>query len=199
MMARTLLLEDFAPSPQTVLASARSEGLAEEQRLSAFEQGYQAGWDDAIAASDEDQSRITADLASQLRDLSFGFHEARTHVLSGVEELITSIARSLVPRIGAQVLPVLVAEHLAQLVHGATDAPVKLRVSPANRAAIEAALPPDPGFPLMIEDTEDCAAGQVGFVMGRSESELNLEDCFARIEEEIAKFFAENERQLANG
>lgn len=198
-MSRALLLEDFAPVPQTIRASKRSEGLAEEQRLSAFEQGYQAGWDDAIAASDEDQSRITEDLATQLRDLSFGFHEARTHVLSGVEELILSVTRSLVPRIGAQVLPVLVAEHLAELVQGATDIPVKLRISPANRAAIEAALPEDPGFPLTIEDTEDCAAGQVGFIMGRSESELNLDECFARIEEEITKFFAENERQLAHG
>lgn len=198
-MARNLLLEDFAPAPQTVLASARSEGLAEEQRLIAFEQGYQAGWDDAIAASDEDQSRVTADLASQLRDLSFGFHEARAHVLSGVEELITSVMQSLVPRIGSEVLPLLVVEHLTELVQGASNTPVKLRVAPANRSAIEAALPSEPGFPLSIEDSEDCAVGQVGFVMGRTESELNLDECFARIEEEVTKFFSENERQLANG
>ena len=198
-MARNRLLEDFAPAPQTVLASARSEGLAEEQRLIAFEQGYQAGWDDAIAASDEDQSRVTADLASQLRDLSFGFHEARAHVLSGVEELITSVMQSLVPRIGSEVLPLLVVEHLSELVQGASNMPVKLRVAPANRSAIEAALPAEPGFPLSIEASEACAVGQVGFVMGRTESELHLDECFARIEEEVTKFFSENERQLANG
>lgn len=198
-MPRTLHLEDFAPVAPTALARETTEGLTETQRLSAFEQGYKAGWDDAIVAADEDQSRITTDLAARLQDLSFSFHEARAHVLAGVEALVTSVMRTLAPRIGADVLPHLVLDHLQDLMQASADTPICMRVSPSDRAAIQAMLPQDPGFPILIEESADFASGQVTFVMGQSESELDLGECFAQIEQKIDIFFSDNERQLANG
>ncbi|MEM1360438.1 MAG: hypothetical protein AAGF94_01835 [Pseudomonadota bacterium] len=198
-MGQPLLLEDFTPIAPPPLARERIEGLTESQRLSAFEQGYKAGWDDAVTAGDGEKTRLTADISAQLGDISFGFHEARTHVLSGVRELITSVVGTLVPKIGASVLPVLVHDHLQALIEEVADTPVTLRVSPARREAIEAAIPADPGFPLQIEEHPDFSEGQVSFLSVHGESELNLENCFDEITQEIELFFAQNERQRAYG
>jgi hypothetical protein len=52
----------------------------EEAKVASFEQGYKAGWDDAVAAQSEDQTRIRADLARNLQSLSFTYQEARSHM-----------------------------------------------------------------------------------------------------------------------
>lgn len=198
-MSRTLILEDFAPAPLPPRAKEAAEGLTETQRLSAFEQGYKDGWDDAVAASEENQSHVTSDLAARLQDLSFGFHEARAHVLAGVETLVKSVVENLAPRLAAEMLPTLVHEHLSEIIKNQAEVPVRLRVAPESRAAIEAILPQEPGFPLTVEDSPDFAKGQVAFAMGPLETELNLEACFEQIELEVAGFFAENEKVIAHG
>ncbi|MBA3904750.1 MAG: flagellar biosynthesis protein, partial [Rhodocyclaceae bacterium] len=45
----------------------------EEAKVASFEQGYSAGWDDAVAAQNGDQTRIRADLARNLQSLAFTF------------------------------------------------------------------------------------------------------------------------------
>lgn len=198
-MPKALHLEDFTPTELPPMAREQNESMTEAQRLSAFEQGYQAGWDDAMSSASEDNQRITSDLESQLKDLSFGFHEARMHVLTGVSDLVRTVISNLVPRIGAEILPDLVAESLRDLMEEAASQPIILRISSQNRQAIEQALPADPGFPITIEESADFAPGQVAFIMGQSERQLDLDACFERIQEDVAAFFTENERQLANG
>jgi hypothetical protein len=41
-------------------------GAMDEARLALYDQGYSAGWDDAMAAQTDDQFRIRADLARHL-------------------------------------------------------------------------------------------------------------------------------------
>jgi len=198
-MPKALYLEEFSPSALPPIARERFESMSEAQRLTAFEDGYKAGWNDAIAAADEENKRIATDLESQLRDLSFGFHEARTHVLTGVSDLVRAVVSNLLPRVGAEMLPNLVVENLQNLMENAADQPIRLRVCPRNRQVIESILPADPGFPITIEESDDFLPGQVSFAMGPVETELDLEACFRRIEEEVTAFFNENERQLAHG
>lgn len=57
----------------------------EEARLASYEQGFSAGWEDALAAQADDRKQLAADLAHTLQSLSFTYHEARAHILRGLE------------------------------------------------------------------------------------------------------------------
>ena len=111
-MGRTLVLEDFGGPLDALTAAGRGAALPEEQRLAAFEDGYQAGWDDAARALSESHQKLSADLAQNLGDLAFTFHEARAHVLKGVEPLLRQMVSRILPDVARHALPGLVVEML---------------------------------------------------------------------------------------
>jgi flagellar M-ring protein FliF len=80
LMAGGPVLEDFATlaGPAAQAPSDPAPALADAERLAAYEQGYRAGWDDAVRAEAADQARIGAELARNLQEMSFSFHEARS-------------------------------------------------------------------------------------------------------------------------
>ena len=63
-MAISHLLEDFGtnsdlPGPLTMMSPEDIEDV----RLGAFEQGYSAGWEDALSAQSRDRARLSETLA----------------------------------------------------------------------------------------------------------------------------------------
>ena len=87
----TVTAGDGTPQP-LVEASA-----LDEAKVASFEQGYSAGWEDAAAAQEGDQTRIRADLARNLQSLAFTFQDARTHVLQAIRPLILEMTTRLLP------------------------------------------------------------------------------------------------------
>ena len=67
-------------------------------QLDAFEEGYRAGWDDAIKAQSDDRTRIS-EFAQNLQDLSFTYHEAYSHAINAMTPLLEDIVRSVLPKI----------------------------------------------------------------------------------------------------
>jgi flagellar biosynthesis/type III secretory pathway protein FliH len=82
----------------------------EEAKVASFEQGYSAGWDDAVAAQQGDQTRIRADLARNLQSLSFTFQDARSHVLQAIRPLILQMVNRLLPEVAREALAPTVLE-----------------------------------------------------------------------------------------
>lgn len=200
-MGRPIVLEDF--SQYTALASPGSPQsvpvLPEEQRLAAFEQGYKAGWDDAATAQSEETGNVSADLAGNLRDLSFTYHEARAHVLTGIEPLLREIVASVLPEIAARTLPDLVLERLDGFLKAAAEPPVILMVAPTSRHAIEAILPNSPGFPVIIREEPTLADGQVFLRAGQMEEAIDTSSAITTIQTTIDDFFTVNEGLEAHG
>ena len=103
----SLMLEDFeiVPTPPSaILPEQVSKINAEAEKMSAYEQGYQAGWDDAVQAQLRDQARISADFARNLQDLSFTFFEARTNVIQSMEPLMMQMLETVFPSLMAAAL-----------------------------------------------------------------------------------------------
>ena len=63
------LLEDFGVKTPVEPEISISEG-DEEAKLASFENGYSAGWDDAVDAKDKETTRISTMLAGSLEDLT---------------------------------------------------------------------------------------------------------------------------------
>lgn len=161
----------------------------EDEKLSAYEMGYRAGWDDASSAVNEDQTRACAELARNMQTLSFTYHEARGHVLKAVEPLLLQIVGQLLPEIARETLAPFVLETLMPLAETLGDAPVTLVINPVARAAVEALLNQATGLPMTIEEEPTLGEGQVYIRMGTAETQVDLDQATADIAAAVRGFF----------
>ena len=171
----------------------------EDEKLASYDKGFQAGWEDAVAAQTADQSRLRADLARNLQTLAFTYHEARSHILKALEPLVLQIVGGLLPEIARASLAPIVLETLMPLAEGLGEAPVMLVVHPAARPAIEKLLEQVTGLPLVIEEEPTLGEGQVYLKLGASEAHVDLDRAIADIAAAVRGFFALPAKDRPNG
>ena len=130
-MNAATLYQDFsseeAGEPRTAGALAAD---VEDEKLQSFEDGYQAGWDDATKAH----------------------HEARGQLTKTVHEIMRGVVGAILPEIARQSL----GAHIAQLVDAHTREAVahkiQLRVAEVSREQVERLLPDTPVDYEVISD-----------------------------------------------
>lgn len=196
MALRLEVFEDDRRSEGTVVTDV---GALEEARLAAYEQGYGAGWDDAVSAQSQEQQRLRADLARNLQSLAFTYHEARSHVLRAVEPLFEMVLDRILPDLARRALAPRIVAALRPLVAEAADAPIHLTVAPSARPAVEAALAETPSLPLEIIEEETLGEGQAVLRLGRSETRVDLDRAVADITTAVRGFFDLNEENIHAG
>lgn len=200
MTARLVVLEDFG-SVAAANAMSGPEEVAQTDRLAAFEEGYKAGWDDAAKAQGESEARMAADLAGNLADLSFTFHEARSHVLSAIEPLLKQIVAKVLPEAAREAMPQMIADIAMRTFNDAASAPIVIVAAPESRDRIEALLPADPGFPLEVRAEPTLTGGQAFIRTGGVEQCIDVDATLAAIDDAIADFFTltHDEKVQAHG
>jgi flagellar biosynthesis/type III secretory pathway protein FliH len=179
----TVTAGDGTPQP-LVEASA-----LDEARVASFEQGYSAGWEDAAAAQDGDQSRIRADLARNLQSLAFTFQDARTHVLQAIRPLILEMTNRLLPEVAREALAPAVLEALMPLADELADAPLTLVLNPAVRDRVETLVAQATGLPMRIEEESSLSEGQVYIRLGPAETKVDLTQVTDDIAAAVRGFF----------
>ncbi|MDZ7910219.1 MAG: hypothetical protein U5N10_19655 [Gemmobacter sp.] len=118
-------------------AKAETVPVTEEARLQGYEQGYAAGWEDAVAAQSAEQARLHAELARNLQSLSFTFEEARVHVMAALGPFLQQLVTRLLPEIARAALAPVVHETLLPFAAQASESPVILRINPVARRHVE--------------------------------------------------------------
>ena len=182
---------DSDPQPRQPAGTVVTQvGAIEEAKLAAYEQGYKAGWDDAAAAQSEDQTRIRADLARNLQQLSFTYQEARSHILKSIEPLLEEMVNRLLPETARETLAPLVLEQVMPMAEETTDQPVTLVLNPAVRAAVEALIEQATGLPMTIEEEPTLPEGQVYIRLGGTEAQVDLSRVTADIAAAVRGFFS---------
>lgn len=188
-----LKLEDFAevsPAPETPGAADPDEEL----RLAAYEEGYGAGWEDATTAQSDARAEREAEAARHLQMLSFGYHEARQHVLMSLEPLLQEMTAQLLPAMARAALVPVVADTLMPLADRMADAPVTLRIAPEVRDLVDRLMPATKqGIPLRIVEDPALTGGQVMVTApgtaGPAEMRIDLDAATTAIAQAVADFF----------
>lgn len=199
-MGRPVVLERFDADASGGFDQRQTGAPAEGDSLAGYEDGYQAGWDDAIQSQDKMQDRVSSDLAAHLQDLSFTFHEAKSHVLKSLEPLVKDTFGRVLPEAARVALPQLILEQVMELARECADSPVYLTVAPASREALLSVLPEHAGLPLEIREEVTLAEGQVFLRLGDCERQIDTARVARDMLECVETFFAENdERIAANG
>jgi len=189
MMAQRLKLESFEPR-QADDAAIEIEPVAfEEAKLAAFEKGYQAGWDDAVAAQNSETTRLHGDLGRNLQALSFTFHEARRHMLDALRPLLIDMTAKVLPEVARLSLPALVADQLMPLAEDLASAPVTVIANPAALPQIEEILTRDDTLPLAFASENSLSEGQVYLRFSETETRIDLDAVIATISQAVATYF----------
>ncbi|SLN13266.1 hypothetical protein AQS8620_00175 [Aquimixticola soesokkakensis] len=191
------LQTQVAPAPDPAPMPSAEE--LESQRMASYEQGYKAGWDDAVRSHAEEQSRISADFARNLEDLGFTFHEARSHVMSAMEPLLQQITAKVLPQLVSETLGQTIMEELMPLAEKASDHPIQVVIPPQSRAAIEKLAANIATVPLDIVEEPSLAEGQVYLRLGTIEKHIDMSSAVDRIGQAISAIFEINEKALTHG
>ena len=189
MPALRLEVFDTAPAPDGSMLPLVEATAVEEAKVASFEQGYSAGWDDAVAAQQGDQTRIRADLARNLQSLSFTFQEARIHVLQTIRPLILQMVDRLLPEVAREALAPTVLEAVMPLAEGLADAPLTLVLNPSVRGQVEDLVSQATGLPMVIAEEPTMPEGQVYIRLGAAESKVDLAQVTADIAIAVRAFF----------
>ncbi|MCB2115644.1 MAG: flagellar biosynthesis protein [Rhodobacteraceae bacterium] len=161
----------------------------EEARLASYDQGYNAGWEDAVAAQDSEVTRLRSDLGRNLQDLSFTYHEAHSHVLRTLEPLLHDMVVKVLPTIARDSLGQIVLEHLRPLAREMSGAPMTVVAHPDNRALLETLLLTEAPLPLAFEEEASLGEGQVHLKLGEIEHRVDLDGVIAAIAAAVSGFF----------
>jgi flagellar assembly protein FliH len=193
-MAVRFQLETFDTAADDTEAVLLNLSDLEEAKLAAFEKGYSAGWEDAVAAQDTEAARLHADLGRSLQELSFTYHEARVHVLHAMEPLLRDMVSKVLPLLGRESLSRIVLEHLLPLAEGLADAPLQVMLNPASRDTVEDHLAARSSMPLRFVEEPSLGEGQVYLRLGETETRVDLDGVVTAIAAAVAGFFQlENE------
>lgn len=184
-MAR-LRLEEFSQS-----APPMDDQAVEEDpiRLAAFEEGYAAGWEDAVSAQASADASTKADVETALRGLANQMQESRANVLAALEPLFSEICTRLLPEIARHAVAPAAADALMPLAEGLIDKPVRLRVAPAARGAVDAYLAQIGTATFDVIEDPALGPGQVEIATDRVEAHVDLDAATASVVRSIRSFF----------
>lgn len=181
---------------QTVVMEASE---IEEVRLQSYDNGYAAGWEDAVAAAAKEQDRISSEIANNLQRLAFTFQEVRAHVLKSVQPVVAQLATQLLPQLAQDVLAPVVLDTVMPLIDELADTPIKVVLNPTSRAAVERLLSQAAGLPLLIEEEPSLGEGQVYLRLGDVEHRIDLDQAVRDITAAVHDFFDYSERDTRDG
>lgn len=190
---------DTAATPNGGVQPLVEASQLEEAKIAAYEQGYSAGWEDASAAQQGDQTRIRADLARNLQSLSFTFQDARSHVLQAIRPLILEMTGRLLPELAREALAPTVLEVLMPMAEEMGDAPLTLVLNPAVRERVESLVAQATGLPIAIEEEDSLGEGQVYIRLGPQETTVDLTRVTRDITAAVRGFFNLSDQDGSNG
>jgi|SRR6056297_113438 len=188
------LLEDFGAATGATLSM--TDVKLEEQKLESFETGYTAGWEDAAKAQADDATRISADFARNLQELSFTYQEAHAQVLDALTPLLEGMVETVLPDLARRTLaPRLVdmVQEKARTLAGSTR--FEIVVAPACRAALEPLLEGVVSPPVTLREEPSLGEGQAYIAAGDTETEIDLDEVLAGIGEAVAGFLEDQKRE----
>lgn len=196
-MSITHLLEDFDAVPDETERTITDVSL-EDERLTAFETGYQAGWDDAIKAQADDARRITADLAQNLQDLRFTYEEAHGAVMQALKPLLLQMTTTILPRLAQDSLGPRLAEMLNDLARDEGRLRVEITISSEDAPRLTHLLETDPAIEATLIEDDTLGPGQVYLRLGEIEHEIDLGEVLAGIDAAIRGFFDQTQQGKAS-
>ncbi|MEP3845833.1 MAG: hypothetical protein ABJM43_10895 [Paracoccaceae bacterium] len=164
---------DQKPPKQT--STNESRDAVEDEKLQSFEDGYKAGWEDAVNAQSQARDHIDNEFAKSLQEISFSFHEARMSLKKEIGEVMEPIFLKLLPTISHETLVPKVIEYIQDLANQIAERPIEVAVSPNRMVTMQSAFEEQIQEPFTILPDEGLEKDQVFIRVGNVEHAIDLE------------------------
>jgi len=195
-MTITHLLEDFAQG-----TSGRgleiSQVMLEEERLSSFEQGYQAGWDDSLQASGSAEKEVMENISKALLDLSSSRSEIYAQLMTSMRPLIGNLIDSVLPVILRASLGVQIKSLIEDYIDRNECSEITISVA-QDKADVVSMIEPHVGdLPVRFNQVAEIEASQVRISFsGTDEQEIDVEHLLNQIKQSVDQFFENDIRAM---
>ncbi|WP_195821150.1 ABC transporter ATP-binding protein [Roseobacter sp. MH60115] len=176
-----------------------STEIAEDQQLQSFENGYQAGWDDAVKAQADSVAKISAEFGQNLHDMSFTYHEALSKLTSSMEPVMAEIVDKLLPPLTRDSLGMHIVDQLMEMIKEQPNQPIQIVVAPSQVETIQDLAEGKLTDPFEVVAEQSLGDGQAFVRIGSVERSIDLDGVLAGIGKAIAAFFHEAEQEKENG
>lgn len=195
----TFQLENFNTKVVSNDPTVAPRTSLEEHTLESFEQGYKAGWDDAIETQKDDQTKISSGFARNLQDLSFTLTEARAQVIKSITPLLKEMVHKVLPKISMAGLSQLVVDQVTEIAKSNADAQIVITVAPKCLPAIEALLGQTNSSEITIIAEPSFAEGLAAIQFADSEIKIDLDGVIQSFESALEQFYSQHEKEAENG
>jgi flagellar biosynthesis/type III secretory pathway protein FliH len=193
------MLEEFGGQTRNEAIHIATTDPSEESRLADFENGYQAGWDDASAAHAAEQAHISSDFSQNLQALSFTYNEAYSHILSMLKPLLTQMVETILPNIAHETLGARIVMEIMELGRLDRNQRIDLIMSSESRKKLEKLHIKDQSKLFQLIGDDSLGDGQVFIRFGRSELRIDLDSLLLKVNSEIEEFLRDIEKRAENG
>jgi len=197
------LLEEFGQAIDRVngagAAHLVSNDALEVARLEAYEEGYKAGWDDAVGANTSEHLQLSADLSQNLRDMAFTYQEAVAHVTKSLGGVFEGMLTHFLPEAAKIALAPKVLDVIADLPLGSDSMPLTLVVAEENLRIMEKVTAAADHEPISVEVDPDLTTGQVSLRFASQEVALDFDALLEDLRVALATALPESHKDVANG
>lgn len=194
------LLEDFEIAAKAVgPLQMLDEDALEEHRLSAFEQGYTAGWDDAVSAQAEDHVRVSEALGKSLEDLSFTYHEALAQMTLSLEPMFSSLVETVLPNMIDTSYCQHIVDELKSMANEQVAQPALLVVPSGVSSELKSALDREFSVPVQLVEESSLPPGQAYLRVGTAEREVDCAALLASISNAMDAFLNQATEEVEIG
>ncbi|MEM8728832.1 MAG: ABC transporter ATP-binding protein [Pseudomonadota bacterium] len=186
------LLEDFRTTNPADTATLLMSSLElEEQRLAAFEKGYSAGWEDALAADMQSKARLSTALLQNIENASFSYHEAMAQMQTALTPVFEAMAEQLLPGLIRTGLAPHIVAAMQGIAQTALERPLVLSVPPGAEATIAPLLPETAGARVVVMEDQTLQDGQARLALETGGIEIDLRSLASEIQDALAAYVFE--------
>jgi len=182
------LLEDFGNAGKVQPATTVSDELHEEQKLVSFENGYTAGWDDAVGAQESETSKISVTLANSLEDMSFTYHEAQNQLIESLDPMFKVLTSAILPDALAASFGHHIVDQLTDMAKDQTGQPLVITVAAGEAAGVRSALTQTFSVEVKVREDSELSPGQAYLRVGNLEREINSAALLDSIRDSVDAF-----------
>lgn len=156
---------------------------ADKLREAAYEKGYGAGWQDALAQMrNEDELRNIA-AQEALQAISFSYSEAHQVLSDSFLALTYAILETVLPEAMRLVVPVFLAAELDALLARHTQPDVQILCAPSVQDRLAGVVASCPQTNIKMIPEPSFSEGQVSLRIAREERVIDLDDLLDRLRE----------------
>ncbi len=189
-MASSLKLQVFDTSVAQDGVAFLDAAELERTRLAAYDEGYAAGWQDAVSEADATETERRAAAEEALRPLHFTHAEARAHALAALLPLVRSMAGTVLPETAQATLGATLAEAVAAVAADTMENPIEVRANAATCSAIAPLTEAMPDLDLRLIEEPSLADGQVIARLDPAATRIDIDAAVRAAQQAVADYLS---------